>query len=254
VHRIRWLPIASLLLGAALAFHPPTRDRALAAVRFPFTATVHALKIIAALPRLPGLRRENLALRAQLAEQGAEVATLRELMRQATQAQALAEALPAMHGTVAVVIGRSPVPSQHAVLVDKGARHGLTLESAVIDASGVVGRVAEAGPETAMVMLITDSDSRIAGLIERSRETGLLVGSGGGSCDLVYLDTEADIQEGDRVLTAGLGGIFPKGLLLGTVERVIRDDASGTTTARVTPAVRLGQLEEVLCLPRPVAP
>jgi rod shape-determining protein MreC len=102
-------------------------------------------------------------------------------------------------------------------------------------------------------MLLTDPDSRVAGLVDRSRETGLLVGRAGGRCEFMYLDVDADIQDGDRIVTAGLGGPFPKGLFLGRVARVVRDELTGSARASVVPAARLGRLEEVLCLP-PVAP
>ena len=89
----------------------------------------------------------------------------------------------------------------------------------------------------------------MAALVERSRETGLVVGRGSGVCELIYLDQDADVQEGDRILTAGLGGTFPKGLVLGTVTRVVRDETSGSARAIVAPAAHLSRLEEVLCIP-----
>ena len=99
--------------------------------------------------------------------------------------------------------------------------------------------------------MLTDPESRVAGVVERSRETGLLVGQGNGACELLYLDPDADVKEGDRVVTAGLGGPFPKGLVLGVVTRVIKEEETGTLRAAVRPSVRLGQVEDVLCLPLP---
>jgi len=69
--------------------------------------------------------------------------------------------------------------------------------------------------------------------VERSRETGLLVGRGSGPCDLIYLDAAADVELGDRVVTAGLDGPFPKGVVLGTVTRVVRNEEVGTARASV---------------------
>ena len=65
----------------------------------------------------------------------------------------------------------------------------------------------------------------------------------------MYLDADAQLEPGDRVVTAGLGGPFPKGLLLGTVVRVTRQELSGSAYAVVAPAARLGRVEEVLVLP-----
>jgi len=174
-------------------------------------------------------------------------ARLREELRHVKQSQGLLET--ASRGEiVATVLSRSTIPTQQTVLLNKGSRQGLTLETAVIDANGVVGRVTELHTVTSLVTLLTDPDSRIAGLVERSRESGLLVGRGHGQCEFIYLDAQADIEAGDRILTAGFGGPLPKGLLLGTVTHVVRDEASGAARALVRPAAHLGRLEEVLCL------
>jgi rod shape-determining protein MreC len=241
--------IGALFLGAVLVFHEPIRGGTLSFLRFPFTVAKACVSLLLTLPRLPSLTRENASLRSELMQRQLENAQLREMARHAQQAQALIETRPSPQGILAVVIGRSTIPTQQMVSLDKGGRHGLTLDSAVVDASGVIGRVVELHPTTCLVMLLTDPESRVAGLVERSRETGLLVGRAGGQGEFIYLDVHADIGEGDRIVTAGLGGPFPKGLLLGKVVRVFRDEQSGAAWARVEPAARLGQLEEVLCLP-----
>ncbi len=151
---------------------------------------------------------------------------------------------------MAAVLSRSPIPTQQTVLVNQGSDRALALDDVVVDASGVVGRMVEVHPQTALVLLLTDPESRVAALVERSRETGLLVGRGQGWMEFIYLDVDADLQEGDRLLTAGLGSGFPKGLPLGIIVRVLKDELTGTAWAKVQPLARLGQLEEVLCLPR----
>ena len=240
--------ISTFLLGVLLIFHEPARHAALSFLRFPFTVVKTCAGILVALPRLSALTQENGSLRAELIQRQLEVAQLRETMRYAHQADVLKEKNPSPQGTVAVVIGRSTIPTQHMALLDHGSRDGLTLDSVIVDAAGVIGRVTEVHPSTCLVMLLTDPESRVAGLVERSRETGLLVGRGGGACEFTYLDAQADIEAGDRIVTAGLGGPFPKGLLLGTVVRVSRDEQAGTASASVDPAAQLGRLEEVLCL------
>lgn len=240
--------IVSVLVGALLVLHVPVRRSTITILRFPFTVVKAVANTLVAFPRLPSLASDNAHLRAELMQRNLESAQLREALRGAQQAQALLQRAPAS-GVVCAVIGRSTLPTQQNVLLDHGARHGLTLESVIVDAAGVIGRVIEVQPATCLVMLLTDPESRIAAIVERSRETGLLVGRGLGQCDLIYLDVHADIQEGDRIITAGLGGPFPKGLLLGTVARVSRDEQSGSASASVRPAAQLGRLEEVLSLP-----
>ena len=206
------------------------------------------MAVVLLLPRLPSLTQENTSLRSELTQRQLELAQLREALRHTRQGQALTEAVPSAPGVVAGVIARSTLPSQQTILMDKGSQQGVKEEGVVVDAGGVVGRVAELHGASALVMLLTDPESRVAAIVERSRETGLLVGRGLGQCELIYLDAQVDLQEGDRVLTAGLGGVFPKGLLLGKVTRVFRDEQAGSASAWVEPAARLGQLEEVLCL------
>jgi rod shape-determining protein MreC len=240
--------ISALLLGAVCVLQEPVRRSTLAFLRFPFALIKGALSLIIVLPRLPSLTADNERLRADVIQARTEAASLREDLRQVRQSHALLEAAP-LHAVAASVLSRSTIPTQHTVLLDKGQRHGLTLESAVIDADGVIGRITELHPWTCLVTLVTDADSRIAGLVERSRESGLLIGRGHGRCEFIYLDIDADIEVEDRILTAGFGGPLPKGLRLGTVTRVDRDEASGTTRAIVRPAAHVGQLEDVLCLP-----
>ena len=200
------------------------------------------------LPRLPALTRENERLRTELVQSHLEAAQLRETLRKAQQAEALSAVQPHAQGRMVGVLTRSMSPTQQTVLLDGGTQDGVALESTIIDASGVVGRIVEVHPMTALAMLISDPNSRIAAMVERSRETALLVGRGLGFCELIYLEADADVEAGDRVITAGLGGPLPKGLLLGTVGRIARDEQTGSATATMIPASRLGRLEEVLCL------
>lgn len=240
--------IGAVCVGTALLLHEPLRRSTLTFLRLPFTVVKLLGQSLIALPHVPRLSQDNADLNARLLQRELETAQLREALRQAKQAQVLLDAVPAHHGVIAHVIGRSILPSQQTLLLDRGSQHGVSLESIVVDANGVIGRVVDVQSATSLVMLLTDPESRIAGIVERSRETGLLVGQGLGHGDFIYLDAEADLQEGDRVVTAGLGGPFPKGLLLGQVTRVVRDEQSGSASASVTPAARLSQLEEVLCL------
>lgn len=237
-------------LAAALLLlvHEPMRRGTFAILRWPFTMTKGAVSALLLLPRLPSLAQENSQVRATLMQREVEVAQLREQVRQMQQAHALASAVATEPGMVASVIGRSMVPTQQTALLDKGQRDGLTLESIAVDTDGVIGRIVELQPTTSLMILLTDAESRVAGMVERSREIGLLVGRPPGSCKLIYLDVHADVQAGDRVVTAGLGGPFPKGLVLGTVREVVRDEVSGSAWARVDPAARLSRLENVLCV------
>ena len=243
------LVILSTLLAIVLIGHRPYRYAILTVLRLPFTVVRGGVGVLIALPQLSSLSKENAMLRSELMQRQLESAQLREALRHSQETQTLMDAVHTSQSQTASVIGRSTLPTQQLVLLDRGARQGLTRDSIIVDAAGVIGRVIEVHPATCLVMLLTDPESRVAGLVERSRETGLVVGQGSGRCAFIYVDADADLQEGDRILTAGLGGPFPKGLLLGRIERITRDPLSGSASASVIPAARLNRLEEVLCLP-----
>jgi rod shape-determining protein MreC len=243
----RFLPLIGLFLLIVFA---PIRRACLTVLRWPYRAAAGTLQAVFLVPQLPQLAREQSAWQEQLAQVQLENAQLRAQLRALVHAEAL-KALPGLPEprVVAQVVGRSTLPAEHTVLLNRGRRHGVDKDIVVIDIHGVMGRVADADEATALVMLLTDADSRVGAAVERSRETGLLVGRGRSYAELIYLDLDADIEVGDRVVTAGLGELFPKGLVLGTVVDVRREPVIGSTSAWVRPAARLGQVEEVLCLP-----
>ncbi|MBI3087965.1 MAG: hypothetical protein HYY91_03670 [Candidatus Omnitrophica bacterium] len=231
----------------------PLRQGVLTVLRFPLVIVQSFLGTLLHLPQVPALSRERAALRQELAAGQVELVRLRETVRRLTGAQQLLAAHPDAAGVAASLIGRSLIPTQHTVILDRGSRDGISRDGALIDLRGLAGRVVEVHAVTSVAMLVTDPDSRIAALVERSRESGLVVGTGGRLCRFIYLDEDADIQPGDRVVSAGLDGPFPKGLFIGAVVKVERDPRQARTTAWIRPAVEPHQLEEVLCL-RPASP
>lgn len=250
VSPLRVSQLVPLLILILLILVAPLRHAAIAILRWPYRAAAGCLHTAALLPQLPALSREQRVWQLQLTELQRENAQLREQLRALVHAEAL-QALPGLppRSAVAQVIGRSILPAEHTVLLNRGQRQGVGPDQVILDLHGVMGRVAEADEDTALVMLLTDADSRVGAAAERSRETGVLAGRGRSHCELIYLDLDADIEPGDRIVTAGLGEIFPKGLLLGTVIKVLRDPVVGTSSAWVRPAARLGRVEEVLSLP-----
>jgi rod shape-determining protein MreC len=123
----------------------------------------------------------------------------------------------------------------------------------VIAPAGVIGRIALPSGHTATVQLIIDRSAAAAGRIERSRTEGIALGNGDGTLRFEYLSATADVERGDVVVTAGLDGVYPAGLVLGKVELV---EKNGPAYRRVTirPVVDFSTLETVLVLlaPAPV--
>jgi rod shape-determining protein MreC len=117
---------------------------------------------------------------------------------------------------------------------------------AVLAPQGVVGQIADVSRAAARVVLVTDHNSGVDAIVQRSRARGIVQGGTDGSCYMNYLSRDADVVVGDRVLTSGLDGIFPKGVVIGEVSDVSRRHRGLLQTAAVRPSVALDRLEEVL--------
>jgi rod shape-determining protein MreC len=143
------------------------------------------------------------------------------------------------------VIGWGASAWDRTITLDKGSRDGVVGGSAVLVPEGVVGHVVRASASAANVLLISDRNSGVDAVVQRSRVRGILQGRQDG-CEVKYVKRGADVQEGDRVVTSGLDGVFPKGVLLGDVVRVRAQKKSLFQTIVVDPRVAFDRLEEVL--------
>jgi rod shape-determining protein MreC len=186
-----------------------------------------------------GLRIENERLRQQQLENDRLLRLL-----------ALSEAMPERRWTSARVIGvgMGPVGFQTLTL-DRGSEDGLTRMMPVVVADGVVGRVRAVTGHTADVLLVIDRNSSIAVRVERTRARANVRGNGKPeSARLEYALRSEDMIEGDRLVTSGTDGVFPRGLLIGTVTRIQRRPHGLFQTADVIPAVDPTRVEEVLVI------
>jgi rod shape-determining protein MreC len=135
------------------------------------------------------------------------------------------------------------------VTIDKGSEQGVTEGLPVVVAEGVVGRVVRSSPGFSRVLLVTDASSAVASLLQDNRARGICRGKGEQLVFDFVLRRE-DVGVGDRVVTSGMGGVFPKGLVIGLVESVDRQEYGLFQVIEVTPAVDFSHLEEVLVLLR----
>ncbi|MBT6716457.1 MAG: rod shape-determining protein MreC [Nitrospina sp.] len=147
---------------------------------------------------------------------------------------------------VASVIGRDATQWSKVVFIDKGTRDGVETHFAVVTNSGVIGQVIHAGHTTSKVLLTIDSRSAVDSIFQESRVSGVVVGTGEEHCIVKFVPNTADIKVGDRVLSSGLGGIFPKGLIVGTVSQVVKKKQGLFQEILLTPSSDLSRLEEVL--------
>jgi rod shape-determining protein MreC len=180
---------------------------------------------------------ENVRLR----EADIERAALREALQ-------FKQANPTFELIAAEVVGRDPSNLLQYILIDRGADDGLTPGMPVVTARGLVGKVTAVYPHSARVMLLTDLASSVNALIQSSRATGMLQGEGQRGLIMRYVEQRDQVQVGDVVLTSGLGGNFPKRLVIGQVTDVKRSDVDMFQEVQVLSAVDFDQLEMVLVI------
>lgn len=196
------------------------------------------------------LRVENAQLRTQVENLNREIAELREQASSAERLERLLEFRRELtyRATAARVIGRDASRWFTTLVIDRGSRDGVSRNAPVVTPDGVVGRVIEVTPMASRVLLISDSRSAVGVLIQQSRDAGVVEGVGGFRLHLKYLSRAARINEGDLVVTSGLGGVFPRGLVVGRIANVIREEGELLQEAEVEPAAQLDRLEEMLIL------
>lgn len=150
------------------------------------------------------------------------------------------------------IVGREVGNYMTVFTLNVGTDKGVTADMPVITSDGIVGYIAEAGPNWSKVLTIIESASAVGAYVERTGELGLVEGSfdlrGTGLCKLMYLATDSDVKVGDRVLSSGLGSIYPRGLVVGIVESIEPDQFSRTVTAYVRPTANLEDLTRVMVI------
>lgn len=133
------------------------------------------------------------------------------------------------------------------VTLNVGSRRNVRVKDVVYVAQGVVGQVVEVSPFNCIVLLLTDGDAgAIGAMTSRTAAKGLLFGTGGPKCRLeIFSSYQADVREGDLVLTSGLSDIFPRGLVLGRILKVKRDKSYSRLSAEVEPLAPLEKISTV---------
>lgn len=134
-----------------------------------------------------------------------------------------------------------------SIIIDHGSADGVQVNDIVANANGLIGRVVLTTNDLAKVQLVTDNNCSVGSLLERTRRQGVVRGTGGSIVQMLDIPSLADVQPGDRVLTAGIDGIYPKGIPIGTVVRS-EPGQSLFKTITVKPAVDFGTIEEVIVI------
>ncbi|HTA81194.1 MAG TPA: rod shape-determining protein MreC [Terracidiphilus sp.] len=200
---------------------------------------------------LRNAREENQQLQSTVDRLRLEEAALLEDARQGQRLQAMLgfQEKYVYKTQAAQIIGTSGSDQSRLFYIDKGANAGIDRDDAVITSEGIVGKVREVYPRTAQVLLINDQTSGAGVILETTRIRGILRGDALGQPQIVGLMADSRIQPGEQILTAGGDEIFPRGLPVGTVSKVVKDpDQDGFIRVLVKPAAHLDRLDEVLVI------
>ena len=197
---------------------------------------------------------ENQQLKEQIAALQQDVQTADELKSENERLKSLLNYVQnhtEYEYITARVITKDPGYYFDVFVINAGYNDGVSKDDTVITPDGLVGRVTETGGSWSKVVSIIDSRSSVSGNVERKRDNGVVNGiaqsdAQEGLCEMEFLPLEAELQPGDQVITNGLGGVFPRGFVIGQVVEVSAETGSTGKVVTIKPAVDFLHLEEVL--------
>ena len=134
------------------------------------------------------------------------------------------------------------------IFINRGTSHKVEKNLTVMTDTGIVGHVIHSSAKSSKVLLITDSRSAIDSLFQETRTSGVTVGTGEKNCQMKFVPISAEVNIGDKVISSGLGGVFPKGLVVGVVGDVVKQKQELFQEITVIPSVDLSNLEEVVVI------
>jgi rod shape-determining protein MreC len=195
------------------------------------------------------LRQENLELTARLRLANLQLQRFAALEDENRRLRDMREnsAGVAERVLVASILNVDLDPFRHRVLLDKGAADGVFKGQAVLDADGIFGQVAQVHAQTAEVILISDAEHAIPVQSNRSGLRTIAVGTGDSKrLSLPFVTVEADLKQGDLLLSTGMGGVFPPGYPIAEVTQVVRNASTTFALVDARPTARLDRDREVL--------
>ncbi|EAX48111.1 rod shape-determining protein MreC [Thermosinus carboxydivorans Nor1] len=201
--------------------------------------------------------RENQQLRAEIEQLRQTNLNVTEVLAENARLRAMLDykkGAPQFDFVTAAVIARDPGTWTNVIVINRGAADGLTKDMPVVTPRGLVGNVVQVYQTTAKVQLILDPRSAVGAMVQRpeSRVAAIVEGTGANplSPRMVNLARDADIIKGDKIITSGFGGIYPKGLLIGEVTDIVNEEGGLLKYAVLKPAVDFDRLEEVMVIVR----
>ena len=244
------------------------RFHALETVRLSLSVLSHPIQQVAAWPgeaiarvsdyfaSQDRLLRENRDLKVKVLEQSAaaQEARLLKAEEQHLLAMTSGNSRYAENGTIAEVLYTARNPFTRKIVVDKGLTNSIHAGMPVIDGSGVVGQVTNVGTFTSEVTLVTEKDQSVPVMVVRNGLRGVAVGSGkDGAIDIPFMPVSADVRNGDMVVTSGIDGTYPPGLVVAEVTSVEKNAAYVFAKISAKPAAGVDYYRYVMLLPLPAA-
>lgn len=196
------------------------------------------------------VREENQRLKQELLQNRIEKIKYREALATNVRLQKLLElkeSLPPPTLT-AEIIGKDPSLWFRTLTINRGSSDGVQKGMPVVTVEGVVGQILTSSPNYSKVLLATDPNSAVDVITQKTRVQGIVKGMGSSGFSLNYVLQSAEVEKGDFVLTSGLGGVFPKGLLVGTVSEITKSRRGMFQKIEITPAVDFSQLEHLIII------
>ncbi|ACB84112.1 rod shape-determining protein MreC [Natranaerobius thermophilus] len=150
----------------------------------------------------------------------------------------------------AKVIGRSADNWNRTIVLNKGRQDGVELNMPVVTDNGLVGQIISVSRSSSKVLLLIDPDSAVSGLIQDTREMGIVEGKDevSGDLQMINIPKDAELSDGDKIISSGLGPVFPKGLVIGEVVELKEEMSGFTNKAIIKPSVNFSRLEEVFLI------
>lgn len=264
----RWLlPIAFLIIAIVVINVTSKSQQVFKNIEIPFVAALSPIQkvlsdlgisirdTIDTVPQLFYLKQENEELKQQVSELLQYKQYIIEYQRENQELRNLLgfrERNFQYDLEAAEVIAREPSNWFNVITIDKGERHGIRKDMAVVTDKGLVGYIMSTTAETSKVMLITDERSSVSAMIQRTRDNGIVKGTidpaPSGYLKMVYLPYDANLVKGDEVISSGLGGLIPKGIVIGEVEETNKESYELMQYAIIKPSVDFLKLERVFVI------
>ena len=202
---------------------------------------------------LVSVARENERLRQALARAAQENNKQRETALTNQRLRSLLNFTKTISGEqlAAEVVGLDPSSWFKSAIINKGTFDGITKGMPVVIPEGIVGQIAEVSGHYAKVLLAIDRNSAVDALVQRSRARGIIKGNASDQYRFKYVLRKNDVQVGDTIISSGMDGVFPKGIRIGAVTDIVRQNSGIFQEVTVTPHVDFEKLEEVLVILKP---